>query len=124
MKLFGQRLKVYGELYANGESVTHPDGTEPSTELGRRLQIRSITRQAAESHHAKEMVRKSVVARARLVNDLAVGEIVFFYRKYPTTKAQKLQAQRGCYLGPGVIIGKQGQNHWISFAGRCYLVAP
>ena len=89
MMLFGQRLNVYGELYANGEPVTHPDGTEPGTELGRRRQIRSITRQAAEFHHAKEMVRKSAAARTRLVRELAVGEIVFFDRKYPTTKAQK-----------------------------------
>ena len=124
MMLFGQKMKLYGELYANGEPLTHPEALNASSELGRRLQIRSITRQAAEEHHAKEMLRKTVAARTRLVENISVGEIVFFYRKYPSSKAQKLQAQRGCYLGPAVIIGKQGQNHWIAFAGRCYLVAP
>jgi len=124
MMLFGQRLKLYGELYANGEPMCHPDGGDQSTELGRRLQIRNIVRQATEAHFAKELVRKAVSARTRVVENTSVGEIVFFYRRYPSLKAQKLQAQRGNYLGPGVIIGHQGSNLWISFAGRCYLVAP
>ena len=41
-----------------------------------------------------------------------------------TTKAIEEQATRGCFLGHGVIIGHQGKNLWIAFAGRCYLVAP
>ena len=125
MMLFGQRLKLYGELYADGEpSYHHLDGNDPSTELGRRLQIRCSARQATEAHYAKEMVRKTVAARTRLVEKTEIGELVFFYRCYPSSKAQKLQAQRGCYLGPGVVIGHQGSNSWVSYAGRCYLVAP
>ena len=27
-------------------------------------------------------------------------------------------------MGPGVVIGHQGQNAWVSFAGRRCLVAP
>ena len=48
---------------------------------------------------------------------------MFFYRNYPNVKSQKLQAQRGCWLGPGVVIGHQAGNIWVSYAGRCYLVA-
>ena len=36
----------------------------------------------------------------------------------------KLQAQRGCYFGPAVVIGTQAKNFWVSHASRCYLVAP
>ncbi len=124
MMLFGQRLKLYGELYANGEPTTHPEGGDTSTVLGRRLQIRNSVRQATEAHYAKELVRKAVSSRTRQVSNTSVGEFVYFYRRYPSQKAVKLQAQRGCYLGPGVIIGTQGQNCWVSYAGRCYLVAP
>ena len=124
MMLFGQKLKMYGEIYANGEPHTHPDGTDRATDLGRRLEIRNSTRQAAEAHHAKELLRKTVAAKTRKVENTAVGEIIYFYRCYPGVKAQKLQAKRGCFLGPGVVIGKQGQNVWVSYAGRCYLVAP
>ena len=70
------------------------------------------------------MVRKTVAARTRSVEKVEVGEMVFFYRNYPQKKAQQLQSQRGCYLGPGIVIGLQGKNVWISYAGRCYLVAP
>ena len=125
MMLFGQRLKLYGELYKDGEPAYHHlDGNDASTELGRRLQIRCSARQATEAHYAKEMVRKTVAARTRHVEKVDVGELVFFYRCYPSVKAQKLQAQRGCYLGPGVVIGHQKANAWVSYAGRCYLVAP
>ena len=53
-----------------------------------------------------------------------MGEVVYFYRKYPNPKSKRLQAARGNYVGPGVVIGNQGKNLWIAFAGRCYLVAP
>ncbi len=66
MMLFGQKLKMYGELYQDGEPAYHHlDGNDASTELGRRLQIRCSSRQATEAHYAKEMVRKTVAARAR-----------------------------------------------------------
>jgi len=125
MRLFGQRLEMYGELYVDGEPAYHHlDGNDPSTELGRRLQIKCPARQATEAHYAKEVVRKTVAARTRLVEKVDVGEQTFFYRCYPSSKAQKLQAQRGCHLGPGVVIGHQKGNAWVSYAGRCYLVAP
>ncbi len=91
MMLFGQKLKLYGELYANGEPAYHHlDGNDASSELGRRLQIRCSSRQATEAHYAKEMVRKTVAARTRIVDKVDVGETVFFYRCYPSLKAQKL----------------------------------
>ena len=49
---------------------------------------------------------------------------MFFCRKYRNSKSQKQQALRGCYLGPGIVIGHQRANTWVAFAGRCYLVAP
>ena len=67
MMLFGQRLKLYGELYADGRPASHPDGAGQSTELGRRFHIRNIARQAVEQYHAKELVRRTVAARTRKV---------------------------------------------------------
>ena len=110
MLLFGQKMKLYGEIYANGEpaAYSHLDGTDVSTELGRRFQIRCTARQMAEVHFAKEVVRKTVAARTRVSQKpFEVGELVFFYRNYPNKKSQKAQAARGCYIGPGVVIGHQ-----------------
>ena len=61
----------------------------------------------------------------RKVEKIEVGEKVFFYRNYPPQGKQKsLQATRGRYIGPSLVIGTQGRNYWISFGGRCYIVAP
>ena len=120
MMLFGQRLKLYGELYANGEPTAHPDATDNSSALGRRLQIRATCRQACEIHYAKELVRKAASARTRTLENTSIGEIVFFYRRYPTKKATRLQAQRGCWLGPSVIIGHQGQNLLVILCGTLF----
>ena len=74
MMLCGQRLKLYGEFYADGEPAYHHlDGQDPSTELGRRLQIRCSAKQATEAHYAKEMVRKTASARTRAVDKSEVG---------------------------------------------------
>ena len=78
MMLFGQRTKLYGELYANGEPTLHHLDTDAASELGRRFQIRNSAKQATEAFYAKEMVRKTVAARTRKLDSTAVGEIVFF----------------------------------------------
>ena len=114
MILFDQKLKLYGELYQDGKpAMHHLGGNDASSELGRRLQIKCSARQATEAQFAKEMVQKTVAARTRHVERVEVGLLVAFYRCYPGTKDQKLQAQRGCYLGPGVVIGHQKNNTWV-----------
>ena len=124
MMLFGQRLKLYGELYADGEPVGHhPDGDDPSSVLARRFHIRTSVKQATERYHAKELLRKSVSARSRVLESVAVGDLVFFYRDVQSTAGQKRVARIGRWIGPGLVIGHQGGNVWISFGGRCYLVA-
>ena len=41
MMLFGQRTKLYGEMYEDGvASVVHPEAQDPATALSRRLKIR------------------------------------------------------------------------------------
>ena len=80
-------------------------------------------KQALERHHAKELLRRAVSARSRVLEEIRVGEIIFFYRDYPTGKAQKAQCARGKFLGPALVIGHQGGNVWAAYAGRCYLVA-
>ena len=79
MLLFGQRLKLYGELYAQGEPVGHhPDVDDPSSYLARRFKIRTSVQQAIVRHHAKDLVRKSVSARTRKVETVAAGDVVCF----------------------------------------------
>ena len=46
-----------------------------------------------------------------------MGEMVCFYR------IEKVATKRGQWRGPGTIIGHEGGNWWVSFGGRCHLVA-
>ena len=72
-------MKLYGELYAHGEPVGHhPEADDPASVLARRFKIRTAAKQAVERHQARELVRKSVSARSRVVASVAVGEVVFF----------------------------------------------
>ena len=54
---------------------------------------------------------------------MEIGDVVFFYRSYQTAAGIKAQAARGCFVGPALVIGLQSNNVWVSYAGRCYLVA-
>ncbi|OLQ03765.1 Copia protein [Symbiodinium microadriaticum] len=63
-------------------------------------------------------LRKGLLQRSRVAGpDLQVGCHVFFYRKPKNNK-------NWVWHGPGIIIGQEGPNHWVSFSGRCHLVAP
>ena len=100
MMLFGQRLKLYGDLYAGGEPVGHhPDANDPSSALARRLKIRVIAKQAMGTHHARELLRRAVSARSRVLEGIRVGEIIFFYRDYPTGKRRKPSAREASSWG-------------------------
>ena len=121
--LFGQRTKLPGEMYEDGvASVVHPEAQDPATALSRRLKIRLACKQALERHHALDLLRRSVGARTRPVKEVEIGQRVMLFRHYSTSVAVKKQSARGSFLGPGIIIGRQNKNVWVSYAGRCYVV--
>lgn len=122
MMFFGQLLKLCGELYIDGEGLYHAD--DPSSVFAQPFKMRVAARQALERYHAKDVVRRSVAARTRTVQGVAVGQSVFVRQDFATTAAQRPQAARGCYLGPALMIGIKGRKVWLSFVGRCYLCAP
>ena len=106
--LFGQRVKLYGEVWHNGKPTTyHPDIAVEGSQLERRMNTRTIAQQMTTRFHAKELVKKAVSARSRPIKQLVVGERYFFFRVDPKKKPGK----DGEYLGPAVCFGKQGQNY-------------
>ena len=63
-------------------------------------------------------LRRGLLQRSRVGGpELHVGAHVFFYRKPKNNK-------NWVWHGPGVVIGQEGPNFWVSFSGRCHLVAP
>ncbi|CAE7353792.1 GIP [Symbiodinium sp. CCMP2592] len=84
----------------------------------REVSIRTAAKMAFFRTQADSKFRKALVQRSRIKRGgYAVGELVSFYR------IEKVATKRGSWRGPGTIIGSEGGNWWVSFGGRCHLVA-
>ena len=121
-RVFGQRLKVYGELMEHGEVVSHPKVLDEGDELARRFMIRASAREALEEHAASEAIRRAATTRSRPMWTFEPGTLCFFYRHYPGSRAET--AMRGRYLGRAALFGPHGRRSWwVRFGGRAYLCA-
>ncbi|CAE7267365.1 GIP, partial [Symbiodinium necroappetens] len=84
----------------------------------REVGIRASARMAFFRTQIDSKFRRGMIQRARVKRGgYAVGELVCFYR------TEKIATKRGQWRGPGTIIGHEGGNWWVSFGGRCHLVA-
>ena len=86
----------------------------------REMAVRAAARVASFRSQVDVKLRKGLIQKARVKRgEYAIGEMVCFYRldKAGTT------SKRGRWRGPGLILGQEGGNWWISYAGRCHLVA-
>ena len=86
----------------------------------REVALRTAARIAFYRSQVDVKLRKSLIQRARVKKgSYSIGEMVCFYRlgKSGTT------SKRGQWRGPGLILGNDGGNWWISYGGRCHLVA-
>ena len=86
----------------------------------REMAVRTAARVAFFRSQVDVKLRKGLIQKARVKRgEYAIGEMVCFYRldKAGTT------SKRGRWRGPGLILGQEGGNWWISYAGRCHLVA-
>ncbi len=69
--LFGQCAKLFREMYEDGvPAAAHPEADDPSTALARRFRIRLACKQALARYHARDLLRRSVSARARPVKEV------------------------------------------------------
>ena len=88
------------------------------TERQKEVAIRTAARMAFFRTQLDTKFRRSLLQRARVKRGgYRIGELVCFYR------IEKVATKRGQWRGPGTIIGSEGGNWWVSFAGRCHLVA-
>ena len=84
----------------------------------REVSIRTAARMAFFRTQLDSKLRRSLLQRARVKRGgYKIKELVCFCR------IEKTATRRGQWRGPGTIIGAEGGNWWVSFAGRCHLVA-
>ena len=79
-RVFGQRMKVCGELMGRWEVVLHPKVMDEGDELARRSIIRASARAALKEHAASEAIIKAAATRSRPMKAFEPGALCFFYR--------------------------------------------
>ena len=116
--VFGRGPRVPEDLLDpdNGERVSWDLSGE--ARFQRQAALRASARVAFHKSQTDDRLRRALLQRARTTSrPLETGESVHFWHRRKDRK-------RGEWKGPGVIVGKQGCNYWISFGGRCRLTAP
>jgi hypothetical protein len=79
MMLFGQRLKLHGELYSGGMPVSrHLEGDDAASALPRRFRLRTAARQVLERCHARDLLQRAVEASSRALENVEIGDVVLF----------------------------------------------
>ncbi|CAK9111736.1 Copia protein [Durusdinium trenchii] len=97
----------------------------PGDQWSRKNEIRKAAREAYAHLQASESLQRAIHGRPRVQHgDFSQGQYVYIYR---TSKAAGGVARKrqniGEWIGPGVIVGQEGKNFWVSRGGRCLLCA-
>ena len=116
---------VFGRAPRIPEDLQDPDGgnhvtwdVSEDSRFQRQSAMRAAARVAFHRSQIDSRLRKAFLQRTRTVpRPHEVGESVHFWHK-PKNR------RRGHWMGPAVIVGKEGNNYWISNNGRCRLTSP
>ncbi|CAE7615546.1 GIP [Symbiodinium sp. CCMP2592] len=115
---------VFGRHPRLPAGLVDPDGGEkvtwdvtPESQYQRATAIRTAARLAFHHAQGDSRLRKALLQRARTTTrPIEVGESVHFWD-------QPKNRRRGRWAGPAVVVGREGENYWISKNGRCRLTA-
>eukprot|EP00439_Symbiodinium_sp_Y106_P017981 s9503_g2.t1 len=116
--VFGRDPRVAEELCSGGDEERFIELMSQDRQRHKEVAIRTAARMAFFRTQLDTKFRRSLLQRARVKRGgYRIGELVCFYR------IEKVATKRGQWRGPGTIIGSEGGNWWVSFAGRCHWVA-
>ena len=99
--------------------AAHEAALEPG-EFQRKLVLRTAARTVMVKLRNDQALRKALLRQNRVVPYVFnVGDYVYYFREdKPTRKPKQPEARLGEYKGPAVVIGFEGNNVWVSMAGR------
>eukprot|EP00435_Cladocopium_sp_Y103_P026720 s1126_g6.t1 len=97
----------------------------PGLERERHEAIRHAAREAFIKSQADSAVRRALQGRPRAIKtNFAPGDWVYIFRKSKNTGgAARIKQDAGEWIGPGTIVGVEGDSFWVSRGGRCLLCA-
>ena len=116
---------VFGRTPRLPDDLRDPDSGEkvswdltPEARFQRQSIIRASARIAFHKGQVDSRLRKALLQRARTTSrPIEIGESVHFWH-------QRKDRRKGGWDGPGIVVGTEGNNLWISKGGRCRLKAP
>ena len=116
---------VFGRSPRIPEDLRDPDSGEPVTwdltqdsKYQRLAAIRASARIAFHKAQGDDRLRRGLMQRARAgKQDFDIGDPVHYWN-------QPKDRRRPHWAGPAVVVGRQGNNYWVSRNGRCRLTAP
>ena len=118
--VFGREPRVFGEMYEQGgPKAYHPEVGNPSSDVAERMRYRYHARLEFIRAQARQMLMQTAHQRTRRITNPSIGQLVFFWRAERSNKRDS----QSRWVGPGYIVGLQGNNAWVSCGGRCFLVA-
>ena len=116
--VFGREVKAPEDLCGGNDEEMVLDILTTDKRRQREVAIRTAARLAFFRSQVDTKLRRSLIQRARVKrSEYAPGEMVCFFRH------DKASTKRGRWRGPGLVLGREGPNWWVSYAGRCHLCA-
>jgi len=124
--LFGSQPRTGDGFLDEENGLYEREELRSSDEVWRRKQtIRQAARQAFIQSQADDALKRAVLGRPRTNNEIfEAGDYVYIFRVDKTAKGVARHRQnKGEWIGPGVVVGKEGPSYWVSRGGRCVLCA-
>ena len=120
---FGSNGRQASDLFEMDETQMETlDLASPDSKFTRTQVLRVGAKAAFYACQSKEAVQRAMNHKPRVdKSDFEVGDLVYAYRQMRQGKGKK---PKSSWFGPGVVIGREGSNFWLSRGGRCILAAP
>ena len=124
--LFGAEPRLGDPLADENSGLYQFEELRTPDEVWRRKQtIRMAAREAFIQSQADETLKRAVLGRPRVSSEVyEMGDYVYVYRVDKTVGGKaRVRQNIGEWIGPGVVVGKEGSSYWVSRGGRCILCA-
>ena len=123
--LFGSEPRTGDAMLDENEKLYYRDTLQTPDETWLRKQlIRQSAREAFMKSQAEAATKRALLGRPRTRMTYEPGDYVYLFRVNKTTGGRARHRQNvGEWIGPGVVVAKEGASYWVSRGGRCLLCA-
>ena len=120
--VFGTNKRETADLFDGDHEAAANFAASTDAKFSRTHILRNGARMAFFQVQSKEALSRAVAHKPRVEpRSFEVGELIYIYRE---TKQGRSKRPTASWVGPAVVIGREGQNYWAARGGRCLLVAP